>query len=244
MADITLQPVGVVRSPISDRKDMPPLGVPAAVEIFPEFAAGLLRLEKHSHIWVLAWLDLSGRDALQVTPRGVRDQGVEGLHGVFAVRSPTRPNPIGLTAARITSRSANRIELDRLDFSDGTLVIDLKPYYSTRDMIFSAANAQVGKSAGVEAVRESMRMQALQFCGVPSSDLELAVEICTRFRTEVLDFIDPLRWDITVPSSRPQLADAFMGMTRVSLGQGTLHLHTEPTVVFIHESRRHEYALP
>ncbi|MBK5290747.1 MAG: tRNA (N6-threonylcarbamoyladenosine(37)-N6)-methyltransferase TrmO [Acidobacteriia bacterium] len=244
MADLALHPVGVVRSPVTDRKDMPPLGVPAAVEIFPEFSDGLLHLEKHSHIWVLAWLDQTGRGALQVTPRGVRDQGAGGLHGVFAVRSPTRPNPIGLTAARILSRSGNRIELDRLDFSDGTLVVDLKPYFSTRDMIFSARNAQVGKPASIQAVRESLLMQALQFCGAPSPDLELAVEICTRFRTEVLDFNDPPQWDITVPSSRPQLADAFMGITRVSLGQGSLRLHSEPTVVFVHEGRRYDYALP
>ena len=88
---------------------MPPLGAPAAVDLFPEFADGLLRFEKHSHIWVMAWLDGAERDVLQVTPRGVRDRGPDGLHGVFSVRSPARPNPIGLTAARVLRVEGTRM---------------------------------------------------------------------------------------------------------------------------------------
>jgi len=240
MTNLTLTPIGVVRNPITDRKEMPPLGVPAAVEIFPEFEPALLHLEKHSHLWVLAWLDLTGRDALRVTPRGVRDQGAEGLHGVFAVRSPTRPNPIGLTAARILSRDGLTIQLDRIDFSDGTLVLDLKPYFVTRDMIFSASNAQIGKPASVEAVRDSLRMQAEAYCGAADADVRLAVEICTRFRTEILEYTDPEAWQITAPAHRPRLVSAIMGLTRTRLGEG-LSLHSIDEVVFRHAGRLHSY---
>ena len=210
-----MRAIGVVRSPIGDRPAMTPLGVPAAVEVFEEFAPALWRFEKHSHVWVLAWLDKTGRDALQVTPRGVRDQGDEGLHGVFAVRSPTRPNPIGLTAARVLARNGNRIELDRLDFIDGTLVIDLKPYLASRDMIYSARNEQVGKSPSKEAIRDALLMQAAQFSGAVDADAEFAAEVLAGFRAELLEFVDPPSWRIRVPRSRPGLIDAFLAMTRV-----------------------------
>jgi tRNA-Thr(GGU) m(6)t(6)A37 methyltransferase TsaA len=216
---------------------MPPLGVPAAVELAPEFEPALLHLEKHSHIWVLAWLESAGRDALQVTPRGVRDQGPSGLHGVFGLRSPTRPNPIGLTAARITGRQGLRIELDRLDFSDGTPVIDLKAYFVTRDCIFSATNAQIGRPASREALKDALLMQGEMYCGARTPEVELAAEIVSRFRAEVLEFVDPQDWRITVPAARPALADAITAMTRATAGQGSLIFSDEDAVSIEHGGR-------
>jgi tRNA-Thr(GGU) m(6)t(6)A37 methyltransferase TsaA len=221
---------------------MPPLGVAAAVEIYPEYQEALLQIDKHTHLWVLAWLDQTGREALQVTPRGVRDQGEKGLHGVFAVRSPTRPNPIGLTAARIVARRDLRIELDRLDFSDGTAVVDLKPYLATRDLIYSASNAQIGKPASAQAVGDSLLMQAEAFCGAADDEVRRAVEIMMRFRTEVLDFGDAAVWHITAPAKRPRMASALMGMTRGRLGE-QIFFHEEDSVVFLHQGERHRYAV-
>ncbi len=96
-----LRQIGAVRCEYRERKSVPRLGAPASVELLPNYVEALHRLEKHSHLWVLAWLDKAERDVLQVTPRGVADRGPEGLHGVFAVRSPVRPNPIGLTLGRV-----------------------------------------------------------------------------------------------------------------------------------------------
>jgi tRNA-Thr(GGU) m(6)t(6)A37 methyltransferase TsaA len=240
---MNLIPVGRVRSKIKDRKDMPPLGVPASVEIFPEFADALLKLEKHSHLWVLGWLDQTGRDALQVTPRGVRGFGPDELHGVFAVRSPTRPNPIGLSAARILRRKGRVIRLDRLDFSDGTAVVDLKPYLATRDLLFCARNAQIGRPKDEDAVRASLRMQVENFCGeLPDEkdapDFAVAIEVMTHFRTEVLDFTDPEEWRITVPIHRRGVIAAVMAMTR------TLpEFHTIDAIRFRHDSAFYEYEL-
>jgi len=154
---ITLQPIGLVRSSVRSRKQMPRLGAPAAVELFEEFRPGLLRLEKHSHLWVLAWMDEAERNLLQVIPRGVEEGGPENLHGVFAVRSPVRPNPIGLTLARIVGVAGARIEFDRLDFVDGTPVVDLKPYFVARDMIYAATNVQIGRPTGRPPARRSRR---------------------------------------------------------------------------------------
>jgi tRNA (adenine37-N6)-methyltransferase len=239
---MNLVPIGVVRSPIRDRKDLPPLGVGASVELYPEFAAGVLHIEKHSHLWVLAWLDTARRAALQVVPRGLKDQGDAGLHGVFAVRSPSRPNPIGLTAARVVgtgfAQGQLRIDFDALDFNDGTPIIDLKPYFPSRDMIFSATTRQVGRAATIDAVRESARMQALAFSGEASVGLDLAVEIITHFRTEVLGFTDPGHWDITVPIERPKLMQALTGLTRT-----WPNMHSVDAVVFRHGGAAYEYEL-
>jgi tRNA-Thr(GGU) m(6)t(6)A37 methyltransferase TsaA len=240
---MNLRPIGVVRSEIADRKLMPVFGAPATVEVVPEFAAGLHRIEKHSHLWVLAWLDGSARDVLMVTPRGVNDTSSEGLHGVFSVRSPTRPNPIGLTAARVLRLDGPRIELDRLDFVSGTPVIDLKPYFVTRDLIFSAANAQVGRPASREAVRESLLAQALSFHGEMHGDLALAVRVLEHFRSEVLAMTDPPLWRIAAPLARPVMIDALMGMTRATPGRGSLRFHEDEAVEFRHGGVSYYYAL-
>lgn len=221
----TLTPIGVVRCAARQRSDMTTLGMPATIELFPQFAAGLHRFEKHSHVWVLAWLHETPRDVLQVTPRGVRQQAPEqALHGVFAVRSPARPNPIGLTVARVLARRPNGFDVGRLDFIDGTLVIDLKPYFPTRDLVYSARSAQVGKPASVEAIRDALLMQAELFCGELTPDACFAAAVLARFRAEQLQFIDPPSWRIWVPASRPHLIDAILAMTRVRFGAGDIQL--------------------
>jgi len=230
VTDIKLKPIGMVRSPYRERKGVPRLGAAASVEIFPEYADGLLRLEKNSHVWVLAWLDRAERDILQVIPRGIAKRTAENLHGVFAVRSPVRPNPIGLTLARIIRAEGARIDLDRLDFMDGTPVIDLKPYFLSRDAVYAARNTQIGKPLNREALREALRMQALNFHGEENPQLELAVDLFAEFRADVLDFVEPSNLRVTAPLAMPVLADAFIGMARVRPGNRTLEFTPENKV--------------
>ncbi|MBI5086694.1 MAG: tRNA (N6-threonylcarbamoyladenosine(37)-N6)-methyltransferase TrmO [Acidobacteria bacterium] len=229
-----LRAVGVVHSPVKERKQMPVWGTPASVEIYPGFADALLRIEKHSHLWVFGWL-MMGRDerhVLQVTPRGVSDAGPEGLHGVFSVRSPARPNPIGLTAARVTGRDGLVLHMDRLDFLDGTPVVDLKPYFITRDLIFSANGLQVGKPRSREDLRESLVVQAVHFRGALTPEIALAVRIVEHCRLTYHDLNDPGEYRITAPLARPVLADGLMGITRATPGRGTLQFGPEDVVRF------------
>lgn len=238
---MTLSPVGRVLSSVTDRKSMPPWGVPAVLEIFPEFAPALLEIGKHSHIWVLAWLN-QGRDerhVLQVTPRGVRDSGPGGLHGVFAVRSPARPNPIGLTATRIERIDGASIHVDRLDFLNQTPIIDIKPYFVTRDLIFSANGRQVGRNASREALRESLTAQAVAYHGRLTADVALAVRIIEHYRLVHHQLNDPASWHIQAPAARPEILDALTGITRVTLGRRTLVLSPAPEIVISGEA---EYA--
>lgn len=222
---------------------MPPLGAPASVELFPEFAEGLHRMEKHSHLWVLAWLDAAERGVLQVTPRGVADRGPQGLHGVFAVRSPARPNPIGLTLTRILAVAGPRIECERLDFLDGTPVVDLKPYFVTRDAAMAANNAPIGLPRDREALRDSLTLQAVNFHGEHCPDLALAVRVVEEFRAAFCALGEPERWDVTVPLTRPCLVDAVMGMTRATPGRGNLAFTSADEITFRHQGRACTYSL-
>jgi len=221
---MTLRPIGRVRSPIVDRSAMPSWGVPAQVEVFPAFEPALYRIEKHTHLWVMAWLDAgpAERELLQVKPRGRKQEGDEALHGVFALRSPARPNPIGMTVARVLARDGLTLHFDRLDFIDGTEVVDLKPYFHSRDTVFAAHNERVGTAA---EVREGLIIQASRFLGTLTPDAALAVRIIEHYRETQCAGQDPGHWQITAPIGRPEMVDALMGMTRVSLGRGTLRLH-------------------
>lgn len=106
------------------------------VRVFPEFSAGLNGLEAFSHVIVLYWLH--GRDnhgdraTLEVTPR--RHVGAPRI-GVFACRSPSRPNPVGLSVAEIVGISGALLRLRGLDALRGSPIIDLKPYLPRADAV-------------------------------------------------------------------------------------------------------------
>ena len=96
------------------------------VEVLPEFADALDGVEEHEHLWVLFWmhgLTAADRRTLRVHPRGDRSRP---KRGVFALHSPKRPNPIGLTRVRLLAREGNRLIVEDLDALDGSPVIDIK----------------------------------------------------------------------------------------------------------------------
>lgn len=130
MEDINmeLRPVGRVISPLKRREDCPSQGnenaPPAEIEIFDEFADCLDGLEAGRDILILTWLHLSSRDRLKVHPRGNPEAP---LKGVFATRSPNRPNPIGLHRAVLKEKEGRRLRVEPLEALDGTPVIDIKP---------------------------------------------------------------------------------------------------------------------
>lgn len=142
--NVDLEPIGVVHSSISSNKaeKIPLHGVPAEIEVFGKYLDALDGIETKSHIFVLCWLHKADRDILKVKPckrffpNGVIPEGV-AARGVFATRSPARPNPISLTVTKLIKRDGNRLKVI-LDIVDGTPVIDLKPYSTGWDCIFSA----------------------------------------------------------------------------------------------------------
>jgi len=94
--------------------------------ILPEFAAGLQDIDGFSHLFVLWVFDRSQGYELVGTP-----PCDTYAHGVFASRSPRRPNPVGLTVVRLLGREGNRLRVRGVDMLDGTPILDIKPYLSS-----------------------------------------------------------------------------------------------------------------
>jgi tRNA-Thr(GGU) m(6)t(6)A37 methyltransferase TsaA len=128
--DYCLQPIGVVRSVLKERSGAPRQGAEGApdvwIEIVPEIVEGLEGLEVDMEIVVVTWLHRGRRDVLKVHPRGNKNL----LSGVFATRSPDRPNPVGLHRVRVLETSGRGIKVGPLEAIDGTPVVDIKPVLS------------------------------------------------------------------------------------------------------------------
>src|SRR5215469_12584059 len=127
----TTRPIGFVRTPYTDTKSIPKgLGAKhdtdGTLEILPEFEPGLADIEGFSHLFVIWEFDRAdGFDLFGPTPADHRP------HGVFATRSPRRPNPIGLTVVEILGRTGPIIRVRGVDMLDRTPILDLKPYMSS-----------------------------------------------------------------------------------------------------------------
>jgi len=143
--------IGVVRTPYSQTKEIPKgLGVKheaqGVLEISPEFESGLADIEGFSHLFVVWVFDRSeGFERYGPTPADNRP------HGVFATRSPRRPNPIGLTVVELLRRDGRFLHVRGVDMLDGTTILDLKPYMSS----IPAEKLRRGWLAEAEAAQKS-----------------------------------------------------------------------------------------
>lgn len=125
---VTLRPIGVVRSVLQKRADAPRQGSEGApdawLEVHPWAADGLQGLAVGDELIVITWLHQARRETLRVHPR---DDARNPLTGVFATRSPDRPNPLGLHPVRVLAIEGGRLRVGPLEAIDGTPVVDLKP---------------------------------------------------------------------------------------------------------------------
>jgi len=123
-----LTPVGVVRSPLTDAGEAPKQGdegAPEAMIVLDEgFLPALDGVAPGQAVLVLTWLDRADREVLAVPPRSDRTRT---LTGVFATRSPDRPNPIGLHRVEIVAVDGAELRVRHLEALDGTPVVDIKP---------------------------------------------------------------------------------------------------------------------
>ena len=133
MDPIEFRPIGVIRTPFTTVDGMPiqasaAEGASGRIELDPGYVDALQDLDGFSHIILLYHLDRTGPARMHVTPY-LDDRE----HGLFATRSPARPNPIGLSTVRLVSIAGNVLEIADVDILDGTPLLDIKPYVPALD---------------------------------------------------------------------------------------------------------------
>ena len=140
LPSMTLKAIGIVRSEIKQPPRQGWRGIVSNIVVNVSLAQALDGLEEFSHIIVLYWmhqLATEGQLRTKIHPKGKQELPLVGL---FATRSPHRPNPVGKTTVRLLERQGNILKVEGLDAIDGTPVIDIKPYIHGYD---STANAKV-----------------------------------------------------------------------------------------------------
>lgn len=126
-----MRPIGVVRSPYAETARIPKgpgakHEAEGVLEILPAFEPGLTDIEGFSHLYVFWVFDrAAGYELVGTPPTDTRP------HGVFATRSPRRPNPIGLTVVQLLRREGSRLVVRGVDMLDGTPILDIKPYLTS-----------------------------------------------------------------------------------------------------------------
>jgi len=142
-----LEPIGIIHTPYKRREDIPRQGrfsrEICEIEVFPYFAEGLKDIEQCTHLFVIFWLHLANRGLLKATPP---QDGRE--HGVFATRSPNRPNPLALDMVELIEVDGNRLRVSGMDALDGSLLMDIKPYSAGIDS-FPQARIAWQKDGGI-----------------------------------------------------------------------------------------------
>jgi tRNA-Thr(GGU) m(6)t(6)A37 methyltransferase TsaA len=129
-----IRSIGYVRSPYKKMKDAPHQGrlsdTVSEIVIDKQYISGLGDIEKKSHLIVLSWFDRADRTMLTVTPPHEKIE-----HGVFATRSPNRPNPIAVSVVDLLGRDGDILRVRWLDALDGTPIVDIKPYSTDIDCV-------------------------------------------------------------------------------------------------------------
>jgi len=157
---VTFTPIGVVRTPFAEHEGMPiqtvaAHGVAGRIELDPAYEDALADLDGFTHLHLITYLHRTGGVSLRVTPYldTVR-------RGVFATRSPKRPNPIGLSIVRLVRIEGAVIHIEEVDLLDGTPLLDIKPYVPPFD---DRAEARYGwfeqRAQNVHNVRADARFE-------------------------------------------------------------------------------------
>lgn len=223
MNDLQLFPIGVIHSSIGSQKEMPALGVDGEIELFPQYADALEGIGDHSHLIIVGWMHRADRSVHRAVPRKISPFLPE--KGVFALRSPTRPNPVSVTVVHLHRVKDGRfLEVSSLDLIDGTPLLDIKPYQPGTDCIFSARSPDRSDRFIVitpERYRDDLTRQAVGFHGEYCPAVAIAVRMMMT-ATYVMGS-DLRREEICFSlGTNPCINDALIGITGARFGNGRL----------------------
>ncbi len=126
--DFQIKQIGVIRTEYKNSSDAPIQGVFAPdsegqVELFDEYSAGLEGIEGFSHLILLYWFHRAKKFSLNAAPF----LDPENPKGIFSIRKPGRPNPIGLSVVKLESRQGGILNVSQVDMLDGSPLLDIKP---------------------------------------------------------------------------------------------------------------------
>lgn len=152
MQKIVYKPIGVIHSGYKQIEGVPIQGAlsrnsKGKVEVFPEYKAGLKGLEEFSHIILLYHFHLAKGYSLLSKPFLENEK-----HGIFAIRAPKRPNPIGFSTVKLEKIVENILHISEVDIVDGTMLLDIKPYVSKFDVRIGTKDGWLAET--LEGVKE------------------------------------------------------------------------------------------
>jgi tRNA-Thr(GGU) m(6)t(6)A37 methyltransferase TsaA len=215
MNEYVLQPIGYVRNEILNPAEVPYNGAPSSLELLPEYAAAANGLEP-GYIWVVTWLHQSERVA-------ARDHS-GAARGSFASRTPTRLNPVALTAARFLKREGTVLHVDALDVCDGTPLLDVKPYVREFDCVFGPAEPAWRRASQTEQRLARIARTIERFCGPLTPALAVAARLALAVDRDLdLPVNSPeIHWEchgpLEIAAGIQAVAGAPLGSPRFRLG--------------------------
>jgi len=157
--EIKLKPIGIIHTPYKDPKGIPIQGrfgrdVTGQVEIFSEYQKGLKDIEGFSHIILIYYFNQTEEEKLISKPF-LEDKP----HGIFAIRSPKRPNHIGFSTVKLEKVTSNSITFSEVDILDGTPLLDIKPYVSHFDSRENVKNGWLNKHFKTNKIPKRTRLR-------------------------------------------------------------------------------------
>ena len=230
MPEIRYSPIGIVHSPLRPEEHTPPRRVQAhdvegTVEVLPQYAEGLRDLEGFSHVVLLCHLHLSDGYSLSVRP-----PAEDRTHGVFATRSPRRPNPISLTVVRLRRIEANVLHVTGIDLADKPLTVAELHALDTGTTVRYERIAVEAMAAGVAKLMGADAAVAASGCGGPGEQegqppgtTWIAARVRGRTRTELHHF-DGDPGDVLAQARRRSLE-----LLHELMRESTVADHTTPT---------------
>lgn len=217
---VGIVPIGVVENDALDVADVPSEGLPSRVRVFDQYTPALEGIQVGDHMYILAEFDQADATVLRGSPGTVQQRGA------FSIRSSSRPNRIGLTLSRATAIEGPLLALEWLDFSNGSPVLDLKPYNWRWECVLSARRQDrrfIERQLPLESLQRVFERPAANFHGERCDAVQRCAELSARLVHEFDVWIgDPhLRWTVRADG---HVIDAIQGLTGATLGNGRLSL--------------------
>lgn len=221
MNEYVLQPIGYVRNEILNPDEVPYNGAPSRLELLPEYAAAANGLEP-GYLWVVTWLHQSERVAARDHPGGAR--------GSFASRTPTRLNPVALTAARLIQREGTVLQVDALDVCNGTPLLDVKPYVREFDCVFGPADPAWRRASQTEQRLARIVRTVERFCGPLTPALAVAARLSLAVDRDLdLPVNSPeIHWECCCPL---EIAGGIQAVAGTPLGSPRFQLGSDDGVI-------------